>query len=65
MRTTNPPNAVRLLTRIDVAERLGVSMKTVDRMLRRGELRAIRLGAAVRIDPRDVEDLIREARSRG
>jgi hypothetical protein len=34
-------------------------------MLRRGDLRAIRFGAAVRIDPRDLDDLIREARDRG
>jgi excisionase family DNA binding protein len=65
MRTTNPPTTVRLLTRSDVAERLGVSTKTVDRLLQRGELRAIRLGAAVRIDPRDLDDLIRKARDRG
>jgi hypothetical protein len=32
MRTTNPPTTVRLLTRTDVAERLGVSTKTVDRL---------------------------------
>jgi excisionase family DNA binding protein len=65
IRTTNPPNVVRLLTRAEAAERLGLSTKSVDRLLQRGELRAIRLGAAVRIDPRDLDDLIRNARDRG
>lgn len=65
MRKTNPPLGPRLLTRAEAAERLGMSVKSVDRMLRRGDLPAIRFGTAVRIDPRDLEDLIRKARDRG
>jgi excisionase family DNA binding protein len=38
------------------AERLGLSEKQVRRLIRRGELPALRVGAAVRVDPRELDD---------
>jgi excisionase family DNA binding protein len=46
-----------LLTTSEAAERLHVHPRTVQRLVERGELSAVRLGAAVRFDPADVADL--------
>jgi excisionase family DNA binding protein len=49
----------RLLKRDEVAERLNVSTRTVDRLLDSGELPAVHVRSAVRIDPKAVEELVR------
>lgn len=55
-----PP--ARALTVRQVAERLAVDQKTVRRMVQRGELRAIRVGAkALRVLSSDVEALLTQA----
>jgi excisionase family DNA binding protein len=46
-----------LLTTSEAAELLHVHPRTVQRLVERGELGAVRLGAAVRFDPADVADL--------
>jgi excisionase family DNA binding protein len=49
----------RLLTVDDVAERLGVSRRTVERKIARGELPAFQLGgprSPVRVDERELEE---------
>jgi len=49
----------RLLTVDDVAERLGVSRRTVERKIARGELPAFQLGGPrlpVRVDERELEE---------
>jgi excisionase family DNA binding protein len=55
-----------LLSKHDVAEILNVSTKTVDRLIDKGngDLRAIRIGGVWRIDPADLQDFIRDRRSR-
>ena len=45
---------VRLLTLDTVAERLAVSRRTVERFVRRGELRVVRFGASVRVTEREL-----------
>ncbi|MFO1062230.1 MAG: helix-turn-helix domain-containing protein [Dongiaceae bacterium] len=45
----------RLLTYADVAERLQLSERSVRRLADAGALSVIRIGRAVRIDPRDLE----------
>jgi excisionase family DNA binding protein len=54
----------QLLTVPDAAEILSTSDKTVRRRIKSGELRAIKDGRLVRIDPRDLEDFIRDRRAR-
>jgi excisionase family DNA binding protein len=46
-----------LLTTSEAAEVLHVHPRTVQRLVERGQLDAIHLGAAVRFDPRDVAKL--------
>jgi predicted site-specific integrase-resolvase len=49
-------------TRRAVAERLGVTPKTVDYLARRGQLRKVRLSARkVYIDPASLKELLGEA----
>lgn len=45
----------------EVAERLNVSERTVQRLIKVGELRAIKVGGQLRIDPRDFEEFLQEA----
>ena len=53
-----------LLTKQDVANSLGVSVATVDRLTRTGELHSIKIGkhikSPVRYDPVDVRDFVNE-----
>lgn len=57
--TTSPPPSIpapaALLTREQAADRLAVSVPTVDRLIARRELRAVRIGRAVRVRPADLE----------
>jgi excisionase family DNA binding protein len=46
-----------LLTTSEAADLLHVHPRTVQRLVERGELGAVRLGAAVRFDPADVAEL--------
>jgi excisionase family DNA binding protein len=55
--------AERYLTRGDVAERLQVSIKTIDRWIKSGELPAAKLGGLVRISERDLAVLLAKSRS--
>jgi excisionase family DNA binding protein len=52
---------VRLLTTREVAERLAVSPATVHKLCARGQLRSVRVGAVVRIDPASLEAFITAA----
>jgi putative molybdopterin biosynthesis protein len=42
----------------DAAEMLSVSRKTVYRLIERGELRAVHVGRAIRIDPSDLAQFL-------
>ncbi len=46
-----------LLTTNEAAKRLHVHPRTVQRLVERGQLEAVRLGTAVRFDPLDLENL--------
>lgn len=48
----------RLVTVAQAADRLGVSKETVRRMVKRGALAAVKLGAALRIQASSVEKVI-------
>ena len=53
-----------LMTAADVAEVLAVpSSRTVDRLRKSGELRAVRVGRGYRFDRRDVEAFIEALRA--
>jgi excisionase family DNA binding protein len=51
---------VALLTTREVADALHVHPRTVQRLVERGELAAVRLGAAIRFDPAELVRLIAE-----
>jgi excisionase family DNA binding protein len=53
-----------LLTTEEVAAVLHVHPRTVQRLVARGQLAAIRLGSAVRFDPRDLGNLITNHKER-
>jgi len=55
---------VALLTTREVAELLHVHPRTVQRLVERGELAAVHVGAAVRFDRRDLGDLTARLKSR-
>ena len=46
----------------DVARRLNVSRATTYRLLNRGELRAVRVGGQLRVDPAELEQWLRTSR---
>lgn len=48
----------RLLTKSEVAARLSVSERTIDRMVATGQLRATQAGNRVRFRPQDIEDYL-------
>jgi excisionase family DNA binding protein len=52
-----PDSPPALLTTQEAAELLRVHPRTVQRLVERGQLSAVHLGAAVRFDPADVADL--------
>lgn len=52
-----PDSLPALLTTQEAAQLLRVHPRTVQRLVERGELSAVHLGAAVRFDPADVADL--------
>jgi len=52
-----------LLTKRQAAEILQLSIPTIDRKIRTGELRAVRLGRAVRIEPDDLREYVNRRES--
>ncbi len=55
------PSSIKYLTRQEVAAALGVSRRTVDRLIKRGALPVVRLGRLVRIPEKALEELGRNA----
>lgn len=53
-------NPADLLTRAEVAQYLRVSDRTVSRLIRAGQLPALRIGRAVRIRQSDLFDMLNE-----
>jgi excisionase family DNA binding protein len=56
------PAAHMLLAIPDVADRLGISTKSVRRMIARGELRAHRIGRLIRVSEADYHNYVVERR---
>jgi excisionase family DNA binding protein len=52
----------KLLKVADVAERLGLSIPHTYRIAAKGEIPCVRIGGAVRFEPKNVEEFIREHR---
>jgi excisionase family DNA binding protein len=52
-----------VFSRREAAEALGISVDTLDALIANGELRAIRIGKAVRVPREGIEDLIRRGRA--
>ena len=52
--TETAATAPQLLTIRQAAERLAVSLRTLERLAASGELSAVRFGRSVRIDPEDL-----------
>ncbi|WP_397589405.1 helix-turn-helix domain-containing protein [Sphingorhabdus sp.] len=53
-------NSADLLTRLEVAQYLRVSDRTVSRLIRAGQLPALRIGRAVRIRQSDLLNMLNE-----
>ena len=53
-----------LLTVVEVAKQINVSVRTVRRLIADGELKPIRFGRSVRIEPPALRDLLRRKRSK-
>jgi excisionase family DNA binding protein len=61
MTTTKPPSEGRFLTVSEAAARLQVSVKTIRRLIDRGDLPALRIGHLIRIPEESFESFL-EAR---
>lgn len=59
---TNEPSVAALLTRQDAAKALSVTDRTVDALVKRGVLPAVRIGRSVRFDPADLRSFIERAK---
>lgn len=60
--TESLPIAERLLTKRQSAARAAVCERTIGSLIASGKLRCVRIGRAVRIDPRDLEAFIERAK---
>lgn len=58
----DPSPLPHLITYRAAADALGVSERTIWSLVRAGRLPAVRIGAAVRIDPRDLDAFIATAK---
>ena len=54
----------KLISRVEAAEVLGVCLRTIDELVSKGDLKVIRIGAAVRIRPSAIEDFCEARESR-
>ncbi|OIQ92109.1 helix-turn-helix domain protein [mine drainage metagenome] len=56
--------ATNLLTAAEVAKQLAVSQRFIYDLAARGDLPSIRMGGAVRFDPKDLERFVKSCRQR-
>jgi excisionase family DNA binding protein len=56
--TTGPLDAIQMVDVGEAAQRMGVSVKTVRRLLRRGELDFVKVGRSIRIPVTDIAGYI-------
>ena len=57
-----PERAEKLLTYSDVADLLCLTVRTISGLVRRGDLRAVKIGGAVRFDPADIRRFVENAK---
>lgn len=50
-----PDESTELLTKEQLSKRLNLSVRSIERLVASGELKALKIGRATRFDPRDVE----------
>ena len=55
------PSPDPLITLVDVSGRLNVSLRSVQRLVRQGRIRVIRIGRLVRVQAADVDRFIRNS----
>jgi excisionase family DNA binding protein len=58
---SQPSTPSRFLRKHEVAARLGVSVDTVERRIKDGSLKAVRIGRAVRIAEQDFQAFVRRS----
>jgi excisionase family DNA binding protein len=63
LKSAGVPEELRLLTRTEVSECLGFSLKTLDAVVRRREIKPIRINRKVLFPRSEVEDFLRGNRS--
>jgi len=62
----DPPDDARAdLPPDEVADRLGISRRTLDDLEAKGEIQAVQVGGQVRYEPQEVADFIRRNRREG
>jgi excisionase family DNA binding protein len=64
LKSAGVPEALRLLTRSEVAGCLGISLKTLDGVVRRGEITPLRIGKKVLFPRSQVEEFLTGNRSK-
>jgi excisionase family DNA binding protein len=64
LKSAGVPEALRLLTRTEVSGCLGISLKTLDGVVRRGEITPLRIGKKVLFPRSQVEEFLTGNRSK-
>ena len=64
LKSAGVPEALRLLTRTEVSGCLGISLKTLDGVVRRGEITPLRIGKKVLFPRSQVEEFLTGKRSK-
>jgi putative molybdopterin biosynthesis protein len=64
MISTGPSSYAALLTIEEVKTRLGISDKTVRRLIKRGDMPVIRIGRQLRVSEADLQRFLNECRLR-
>lgn len=54
----NPTSPKQLLTRHEAAHSLSLSLRTIDELVKRGELAAVKIGRSIRIRPAAIEKFL-------
>lgn len=54
-RKSEVPGGNKLLTKVQVADLMGVSWRTVNRLVASGKLKAVRVGRLLRFEPAEIE----------
>ena len=50
---------MKFLTRTEVSKQLNISLRSVDRLISRGQLKALKIGRSIRISQEQLDELIK------